>query len=420
MIEKEKYEYLIEEANRCIQCKNAKCSKFCPISTQIPEVISLFLEGKEEEAGEILFNNNPLSLVCAVVCPHETQCSGHCIRGIKGEPIHFYEMERELSYKYLKNTTFHPVEADKDRIAIVGGGPAGITIAFILASRGYKITIFDAHDKIGGVLRYGIPDFRLDKSYIDLIEEKLVELGVKIRPNTLIGPVINLERLFEDGYAAVFIGTGVWNPKTLNIKGETLGNVHYAIDYLKSPEVFRLGERVVVIGAGNVAMDAARTAIRRGAKKVTVVYRKGEEQMSATKLEIREAREDGVEFLFYRAPEEVTEEGVVISATENEVQEDGSIVTRIIEDSKELFACDTVIIAVSQTPKANIVSTTTELNTSRWGLLITDEVGNTTKKGTFASGDVVTGARTVVEAVVRAKVVADTMDAYCQENRKND
>lgn len=407
-------EYLLEEANRCLKCKNAKCTKFCPITTKIPEVLSLYLEGKTKEAGELLFLNNPLSLVCAIVCPHETQCTGNCIRGIKGEPIHFHAIEKELSYEYMKEKTFTPAVLDKGRIAIVGGGPAGITIAFILAGRGYKVTIFDAHDKIGGVLRYGIPDFRLDKALIDLIEDKLVELGVKIRPNTLIGPVINLERLFEDGYQAVFIGTGVWNPKTLNIKGETLGNVHYAIDYLKSPDVYRLGERIAIIGAGNVAMDVARTAIRKGAKEVTVIYRQGEEHVSATKQELRDAKEDGVQFLYYRSPEEIVEEGLFINSTENITREDGTTGIKVIENTKELFPCDSVIIAVSQSPKTNIVSNTTKLDTSKWGLLITDKLGNTTKKGTFASGDVVTGARTVVEAVVHAKVVADTMDNYCQ------
>lgn len=409
--------YLIDEANRCLKCKNAKCTKFCPIHTNIPEVIDLYQQEKYDEAGELLFQNNPLSLVCAIVCPHENQCTGNCIRGIKGEPIHFHEIEKEISYNYLTNIKFENIKKDKDHIAIIGGGPAGITIAFILASRGYKVTIFDAHDKIGGVLRYGIPEFRLEKDLIDLIEDKLIELGVKIRPNTLIGPVINLERLFEDGYKAVFIGTGVWNPRTLNIKGETLGNVHYAIDYLKSPKVYRLGEKVAIIGAGNVAMDVARTAIRNGAKEVTIIYRRGEDSMSATKHEISETKKDGVIFKCFTAPVEIVDEGVIIVPMEEVTKEDGKVTTLPLEGQEELLACDTVIIAISQTPKANIVSNTTELSTNKWGLLITDELGNTTKKGTFASGDVVTGAKTVVEAVVHAKVVADTMDAYCRENK---
>lgn len=407
---------LQNEANRCLLCKNPRCKSHCPISTPIPEVISLYKEGKIKEAGEILFNNNPLSVICSLVCPHEDQCKGNCIKGIKGEPIRFHDIEEEISMKYLNEIKFENIPKNKDRIAIVGGGPAGITIAFILAQKGYNITIFDAHEKIGGVLRYGIPQYRLHNKLIDILEEKLIDLGVKIRPNTLIGPVISLDRLFEDGYKAVFIGTGVWNPKTLNIKGETLGNVHYAIDYLKSPSVYRLGEKVAIIGAGNVAMDAARSAKRNGAKSVTVLYRKGFEQMTATNEEIREAKEDGVEFNLFRAPLEITEEGIKLALTENVVDENGKITTKIIDGEEELFECDSIIIAVSQTPRTNIVSNTTDLNTNKWGLVVTDDKGNTTKKGTFASGDVVTGAKTVVEAVVQAKIVANTIEEYCMNS----
>lgn len=407
---------LENEANRCLLCKNPRCKSHCPINTPIPEIISLYKEGKIEEAGEILFNNNPLSAICSLVCPHEDQCRGNCIKGIKGEPIRFHDIEEEISIKYLNELKFKNIPKDKDRVAIIGGGPAGITIAFILAQKGYNITLFDAHEKIGGVLRYGIPQYRLHNKLIDTLEDKLIELGVKIRPNTLIGPVITLDRLFEDGYKAVFIGTGVWNPKPLNIKGETLGNVHYAIDYLKSPSVYRLGEKVAVIGAGNVAMDAARSAKRNGAKSVTVLYRKGFEEMTATNEEIREAKEDGVEFKLFRSPLEITEEGVRLALTENLVDENGKITTKIIEGQEELFECDSIIIAISQTPRTNIVSNTTELNTNKWGLVVTDDKGNTTKKGTFASGDVVTGAKTVVEAVVQAKIVANTIEEYCMNS----
>ena len=258
----------LDEANRCLSCKNPRCKQHCPISTPIPEVIGLYKEGKLKEAGEVLFKNNPLSLVCSIVCPHEDQCRGYCIKGIKDEPVRFHDIETEISTKYLEEMEIENTPKTKDRVAIVGGGPAGITIAFILSQKGYKVTLFDAHEKIGGVLRYGIPEYRLPNKMIDKIEERLLDSGVVIRPNTLIGPVITIDKLFSDGYKAIFIGTGVWNPKTLNIKGETLGNVHYAIDYLKSPNVYRLGKRVAVIGAGNVAMDAARVAKRNGADEV--------------------------------------------------------------------------------------------------------------------------------------------------------
>lgn len=405
------------EADRCLLCKNARCKANCPISTEIPEVIRLFKEGKLDEAGEILFENNPLSAVCAIVCPHEDQCKGNCIRGIKGEPIPFCEMEEFISLKYLKNVKLEKVGNRDERIAIIGAGPAGITLSIILARKGFKVTLFDAHEKIGGVLRYGIPEYRLHNSIIDRYEEILIELGVKIRPNTLIGPVLTLDKLFFDGYKAVFIGTGVWNPKTLNIKGESLGNVHYAIDYLKSPNVYNLGKKVAVIGAGNVAMDAARVAKRNGAEEVYILYRKGFENMPCTRAELEEAKEDDVNFELFKAPIELTEQGVKYIETKNEVSEDGKVSTITIEGTEGMFECDSVIIAVSQSPRKNIVANTTGLDTNKWGLLLTDDKGHTTRNGVFASGDVVTGANTVVHAISYAKIVAESIEEYCNNNK---
>lgn len=405
---------LLLEADRCLLCKNARCKANCPISTEIPEVVKLFKEGKISEAGEILFNNNPLSAACAIVCPHEDQCKGNCIRGIKSEPVSFCEIEEYISKEYLYNIKFENINKRDERIAIIGAGPAGITLSIILARKGFNVTLFDAHEKIGGVLRYGIPEYRLPNSIIDRYEEILIELGVKIRPNTLIGPVITLDKLFYDGYKAVFIGTGVWNPKTLDIKGESLGNVHYAIDYLKSPQVYNLGKKVAVIGAGNVAMDAARVAKRSGAEEVYIVYRKGFENMPCTKVELEEAKEDGVKFELFKAPIELTEEGIKYIETKNEISEDGRVNTVSLEGTEGMFNCDSVIIAVSQSPRKNIVANTTGLETNKWGLLLTDDKGHTTKEGVFASGDVVTGANTVVHAVAYAKIVADSIEEYCQ------
>ena len=395
---------LVIEANRCYMCKNPRCQVNCPIDTPVPEIIGLFKEGQIAKAGEILFKNNPLSLVCSIVCPHEDQCKGNCIRGIKDEPVSFCDIERHISKYYLENIRLEKENDLDERVAIVGGGPAGITIAFILAQKGYKVTIFDSHDKIGGVLRYGIPEFRLPKSIIDHYEERLIELGVKIRPNTLVGPVLTLDKLFYDGYKAIFIGTGVWNPKTLDIKGESLGNVHYAIDYLKSPNVYNLGNKVCVIGAGDVAMDAARTAKRNGANEVYILYRKGMENVPATKAELEGAISDGIKFELFKSPLELTEDGVKYIETENVISEDGRISTVTIEGKEGLFECDSIIIAVSQSPKNNIVSNTIGLETNKWGLLLTDEVGHTTRDGVFASGDVVTGAKTVVRAASHAKI----------------
>ncbi len=407
---------LLLEADRCLLCKNARCKANCPINTEIPEVVKLFKEGKLDEAGAMLFENNPLSAVCAVVCPHEDQCKGNCIRGIKGEPVSFCEIEELISNEYLKKIKLEKTAERNERIAIIGAGPAGITLSIILAKKGFKVTLFDVHEKIGGVLRYGIPEYRLPNSVMDRYEEILLELGVKIRPNTLIGPVITLDKLFFDGYKAVFIGTGVWNPKTLDIKGESLGNVHYAIDYLKSPDVYNLGKKVAVIGAGNVAMDAARVAKRSGAEEVYILYRKGFENMPCTKVELQEAKDDDIKFELFKAPIELTEDGVKYIETKNEVKEDGKVVTVTIDGTEGMFECDSVIIAVSQSPRKNIVANTTGIETNKWGLVLTDDKGHTTREGVFASGDVVTGANTVVHAAAYAKVVAESIEEYCKKD----
>ena len=402
------------DVERCLLCKVPRCKNNCPINTDIPKVIELYRENKIDEAGELLFKNNPLSVVCSLVCPHENQCSGNCVRGIKGEPIKFGDIEHYISMEYLKNMKIEEVKRNGIKIAIIGSGPAGVAIAFILAQRGYDITIFERKHKLGGVMRYGIPEYRLPNDILDLIEERLLNLGVKIKYNTLVGPIITLDRLLEDGYKSVFIGTGVWNPKTLNIKGEMSGHVNYAINYLMSPETFRLGKKVLVIGAGNVAMDAARVAKRSGCD-VSVVYRKGFEEMTATKLEIREAKEDGVDFILFKSPLEILDHGVKFITVKKTISEDGKAIFTNIEGSEEIIECDSVIIAVSQSPKNNIVANTDNLETSRGGLLAVDEFGHTTREGVFASGDVVTGAKTVVEAVANAKKAADAMDEYCKK-----
>lgn len=406
------------EANNCLLCKNPRCKKNCPVSTPIPEIIQLFKENQIEKAGEILFKNNPLSAICAVVCAHENQCSGNCIRGMKGEPVEFFEIEKYISTNYLETASFEkPANMLDDRIAIVGSGPAGITIAFLLAMKGYKVTIFESKDKIGGVLRYGIPEFRLPKDILDTLYNRLINLGVKVRFNTLIGPVITIDKLFSDGYKAVFLGTGVWNAKTLNIKGETLGHVHFAIDYLKKPDPYNLGDKVCIIGAGNVAMDAARTAKAHGAKDVCILYRKGFEDMSATKAEIKETIEDGVQFELFKSPVELFDEGVKYIETNRLVDENGKVRTVPIEGSEGFYECDSIIVAVGQTPRNNIVANNKGFEINRKGLLVVDDIGHTTVDGVFASGDVVTGSRTVVEAVNFAKIVAESIDNYCSGNR---
>ncbi|MDP4088428.1 MAG: NAD(P)-dependent oxidoreductase [Bacillota bacterium] len=405
-------QFIAEEAKRCLQCKRPLCKEGCPVSTPVNEVIKLLLDGNIIDAGEKLFNNNPLSVVCSLVCPHEKQCQGHCVLGRKGNPVQIGSIENYISDYYL-NFISSGAEVDRNKkAAIIGSGPAGITIAIILASRGYDITIFEAHDKIGGVLRYGIPSFRLDKDILEKLKDKLISMGVKIRPNTLIGQDITIDDLFRDGYKAIFIGTGVWKSKSLGIKGESLGNVHYAIDYLKNPEVYDLGRRVCVIGAGNVAMDVARTALRHKAKEAYIMARRGPEDIQADKVEVEYAKIDGVKFEHYKSPVEITDEGIICVKTEVIKEEGQRDRVTPIENSEELFPADSIIVASGQGPRTNIVSTTNGINVTERGLVATDEFGLTTREGVFASGDVVTGAKTVVEAVRVSKIVAQAMDEY--------
>lgn len=386
--------HVMDEANRCLGCKNPQCQKGCPINTPIPEVIKLLKANKLDEAGWMLFENNPLTTVCALICNHEKQCEGHCILGKKGAPVHFSVIEQYISSTYASKMTKGPAPSNGIKIAIVGSGPAGITIAILMARQGYQVTIFESKDKIGGILRYGIPEFRLPKSVLDDIQYRHLEMkGIKIRPNTRIGGAIGVDELFRDGYKAIFIGTGVWKANTLGIKGETFGNVHYAINYLNNPDVYKLGEKVIVIGAGNAAMDVARTAMRQGTREVTCFSLS--RTIAASQYEFSYAQLEGVQFTYNKKPVEIVDEGVIFrDLIENE---DGSFVE--IEGSDTLYPADSIIISISQGPQNTIVSTTTGLNTNARGLLTVDEVGRTSRPGIFASGDVVNGARTVVEAV---------------------
>ena len=399
--------HVVKEAQRCLQCKKPRCKMGCPVATEIPEMIKLFLEGKSKEAGRELFKNNPLSVVCSLVCDHDAQCEGNCVQGIKGSPIHWSSIENYISDAYLDRFAAEEIEKNHIKTAIIGSGPAGLTIAIILALRGYDVTIFESRDRIGGVLRYGIPEFRLPKTILDRYMKKLDMLGVKVRPNTTIGGSINIDSLFRDGYKSIFIGTGVWRPHALNLKGESLGNVHYAINYLVNPDVYRLGDTVAIIGAGNAAMDVARTVVRHGAKNVTVYVRRN--KCAASEREVEYAIADGVEFRYGMRIEEITEEGPVFRKVEFDENGEAKVT-----DETELCKADSTIIAVGQGPKDKIVNTTKGIETNEKGLVSINEEGETTREGVFAAGDVTRGARTVVEAVKYSKEVADAMDAYMQ------
>ena len=405
--------HVMDEANKCLQCKVPQCRKGCPINTNIPEAIRLLRENKLNEAGKMLFFNNPLTTVCSLVCNHENQCEGHCVLGRKGSPVHFSTIEQYISTTYANQMVEGPKPSNGIKVAIVGSGPAGLTIAVILARYGYDVTIFEIKEKIGGVLRYGIPEFRLPKSVLDDFEYRHLRLkGIKVRPNTTIGASITIDDLFRDGYKAIFVGTGTWRPKTLGIKGESLGHVHFAIDYLNSPDVYHLGDRVIIIGVGNAAMDVARTAIRHGSRHVTCFARR--DTVSASQYEFSYAKLEGVEFEFNKSPVEICDDGVIFQDTA--VDEEGKLY--VVEGSEKKYPCDSVIVSVSQGAMNRLTSTTEGLESDKRGLLIADEQGHTTREGVFTSGDVVSGAKTVVEAVAASKKTAEAMHEYLQSLSK--
>ena len=398
--------HVIDEAKRCLNCKKPRCQEGCPIHTPIPVMIQMLLQGEMPEAAEMVFANNPLSVICSLVCDHEKQCEGHCVKGIKGEPVHISSIENYISDTCFDRMKLERLPKNGKRIAVVGAGPAGITIAILMACRGYKVTIFEVKEKIGGIMRYGIPEFRLPKSILDRYYVKMKELGILFRPNFALGGSTGVEDLLRDGYHAVFIGTGTWRPYQLHIPGETFGNVHYGINYLNNPDVYDLGDRVLVIGAGNAAMDVARTAIRKGSRHVTVYSIT--EVPAASPKEVEYAKLDGVEFEYLQTASEIRDEGAMICDVE--WTEDGKLVKK--EETARLVPADSIIISISQGPQDRIVNRDKELQVDDRGLLKTDANGETTMPGIFASGDVVTGAKTVVEAVKYSKMIADAMDEY--------
>lgn len=398
--------HVIDEAKRCLNCKKPRCQEGCPIHTPIPVMIQMLLQGEMPEAAEMVFANNPLSVICSLVCDHEKQCEGHCVKGIKGEPVHISSIENYISDTCFDRMKLERLPKNGKRIAVVGAGPAGITIAILMACRGYKVTIFEVKEKIGGIMRYGIPEFRLPKSILDRYYVKMKELGILFRPNFALGGSTGVEDLLRDGYHAVFIGTGTWRPYQLHIPGETFGNVHYGINYLNNPDVYDLGDRVLVIGAGNAAMDVARTAIRKGSRHVTVYSIT--EVPAASPKEVEYAKLDGVEFEYLQTAIEIRDEGAMICDVE--WTEDGKLVKK--EETARLVPADSIIISISQGPQDRIVNRDKELQVDDRGLLKTDANGETTMPGIVASGDVVTGAKTVVEAVKYSKMIADAMDEY--------
>lgn len=400
---------LLVQAHKCLNCKNPTCKTGCPVSTDIPNVIQMFLAGNIDAAGKKLFDNNPLTAMCSRICPHVNNCMGHCILNKTGNPVRFFEIEEYISTIYLEKTKFSKPTWNGHRIGIIGAGPAGLTLAIVLAEKGYKISVIDSKDKIGGVLRYGIPEFRLPKSLLDQLLLRMQELGILFRPNTLIGPTLTIDDMFRDGYEAIFIGTGVWRPNSLKIPGETLGNAHFAIDYLKNPESYNdMGKNIVVIGGGNVAIDVARTILRRSHSNVLLVFNRPQEQMTALEEQVELAKVDGITIRDNSETLQILDDRIVVAPVEFI---NGEYVTNL-EKKYEILA-DTVFIAIGQGAFSNIVKNTKDIDTTKEkGLVVTSCKGETTRPGVFAGGDVVYGGKTVAQAVASAKMVAEEIDNY--------
>ncbi len=425
-------EMAIEEAGRCLKCKNPKCVEGCPVNVRIPEFIAKVQEGDFKAAYEIITSTNALPALSGRVCPQETQCEARCVRGVKGEPVAIGRLERFVADWYRENINEMPekVESNGIKVAVVGSGPAGMTAASDLAKRGYAVTMFEALHTAGGVLVYGIPEFRLPKAIVANEITKLEAQGVEVMTNMVIGRVLTIDELFDMGFKAVFVGSGAGLPMFMNIPGESLKGVMSANEYLTRTNLMKAyneeydtpiikSKAVAVVGGGNVAMDAARCAMRLGADHVYVVYRRGEAEMPARLEEQHHAKEEGIEFKTLCNPVEILgdENGRAcgMKCVRMELGEpDASGRRRPIEvpNSEFVLDIDTVIMSLGTSPNPLIRSTTPGLETNRKGCLIVNEDEMTTRDGVFAGGDAVTGAATVILAMGAGKKGAAAIDAY--------
>jgi len=373
------------EASRCLLCKKPKCAlQGCPVHTPVPECMLLYRQGQLEEAGRMLFANNPLSAVTSQVCDWKQFCYGHCVLNVKQVPVKWYEIEQEISGEYLFKHKLERKSSEMEgkRIVVIGAGPAGIAATVWLFEMGADVHLYDANPRMGGVLRYGIPAFRLDKKYCDAYEKMFADAGVAFHGGVEVGQDVTLKALSAE-YDAVLVAAGAESPATLGIPGEE--HSVQALPFLKNPENFTLGKKVIVIGGGNVAMDACRTAVRRGSE-TWVYYRKTFENMPANPMEVEEAKADGVQFKVFQAPVEVKEGGVVFCDCENVQPEDGSrVITRIIEGTEHFVPCDTLITAISEKPDP-------ALREAAQGM-----------PNVWLCGDFLTGPATVVAAVASAR-----------------
>ena len=424
-------EMAVEEATRCINCKNKPCMGGCPVKVRIPEFIEKVANKEFEEAYKIITTTNGLPAICGRVCPQETQCESKCIRGIKDEPVAIGRLERFVADWHLANSSevAEKPESNGIKVAVVGAGPAGLTCAADLAKLGYEVTIFEAFHKAGGVLVYGIPEFRLPKAIVQKEVDNLETLGVKIETSMVVGRVLSVDEIMEMGFKAVFIGSGAGLPMFMNIEGESLIGVLSANEYLTRTNLMKAyideydtpiikSKKVAVVGGGNVAMDAARTAMRLGAEEVTIVYRRGMEELPARAEEVHHAQEEGIIFKTLNNPVKINgdEEGRVKSITCIEMElgepdESGRRRPIPVEGSEFDMDVDTVIMSIGTSPNPLIRTTTEGLEANKWGCLVVNEdTLETTRDNVYAGGDAVTGAATVILAMGAGKQAAENID----------
>ena len=430
-------EMAMEEASRCLNCKNKPCVSGCPVNVRIPEFVAKVAEGKFEEAYEIITSTNSLPAISGRVCPQENQCEGKCVRGIKGESVSIGRLERFCADYHMKHSDAKAVKPQSNgkKVAVVGAGPSGLTCAGDLAKKGYEVTVFEAFHTAGGVLVYGIPEFRLPKAIVKKEVENLQDLGVEVKTNMVIGRVLSVDELFEMGYKAIFIGSGAGLPSFMGIEGEDLIGVYSANEYLTRTNLMKAylddydtpiikSKSVAVVGGGNVAMDAARCAKRLGAENVYIVYRRGMEEMPARKEEVLHAMEEGIIFKNLNNPVKILgdENGRVraMECIEMELGEpDASGRRKPIakEGSNFELPVDTVIMSIGTSPNPLIRSTTPGLDTNKRGCLVVNEdTMQTTREGVYAGGDAVTGAATVILAMGAGKQAAQSIDEYLSKN----
>ena len=430
-------EMAMEEASRCLNCKNKPCVSGCPVNVRIPEFVAKVAEGKFEEAYEIITSTNSLPAISGRVCPQENQCEGKCVRGIKGESVSIGRLERFCADYHMKHSDAKAVKPQSNgkKVAVVGAGPSGLTCAGDLAKKGYEVTVFEAFHTAGGVLVYGIPEFRLPKAIVKKEVENLQDLGVEVKTNMVIGRVLSVDELFEMGYKAIFIGSGAGLPSFMGIEGEDLIGVYSANEYLTRTNLMKAylddydtpiikSKSVAVVGGGNVAMDAARCAKRLGAENVYIVYRRGMEEMPARKEEVHHAMEEGIIFKNLNNPVKILgdENGRVraMECIEMELGEpDASGRRKPIakEGSNFELPVDTVIMSIGTSPNPLIRSTTPGLDTNKRGCLVVNEdTMQTTREGVYAGGDAVTGAATVILAMGAGKQAAQSIDDYLSKN----